>query len=221
VDGRQRELAHLGGLVALVSPTIKTPQNSHPPAIDWRTREAYLTACTEADMRRRDVIGGLLAIAFGRPSDLSACGDKFLRVGRSARFSRYAAVHPAGILIYPPVNSTRAGIADLKASLKRAGHKPVVLDRTANVAAALTASAYDVVIADYLDTERLKGDLQSAASKAALLPILNHSSKDVESAASRQYPFLIKPHAMTRYDALAEVDRLMESRRRTGAAGAE
>ena len=172
-------------------------------------------------MRRRDFIGGLLAVSLSRSTDLSACGDKFLRVGRSARFHRYAAVHPAGILIYPPVNSTRAGIDELKALLKRAGHKAVVLDRAANVSAALTASPYDVVIADYQDADRLKVDLQSAASKAALLPILNEPRKDIETAAMRQYPFLIKPHAMTRYDALAEVDRLMESRRRTGAAGAE
>jgi DNA-binding NtrC family response regulator len=172
-------------------------------------------------MRRRDFIGGLLAMTVGRSIDLNACGDKFLRVGRSARFSRYAAVHPARILIYPPLNSTRKGIDELKALLKRAGHKPVVLVRTANLAAALTASPYDVVIADYSDADRLKVDLQSAASKAAMLPILNQPTKDIENAAMRQYPFLIKPHAMSKYDALAEIDRLMESRRQTLTATSE
>jgi len=39
-------------------------------------------------------------------ADLSACGDKFLRVGRSARFKGYAAVHPASILIYKSLTST-------------------------------------------------------------------------------------------------------------------
>jgi uncharacterized protein YbjT (DUF2867 family) len=99
--------------------------------------------------------------------------------------------------------------------LKRAGHNPVVLDRRASVSAALAASRYDVVIADYLDADRLKGDLQSAASQAALLPILDKPSKAVETQAMQQYAFLIKPHAMTKYDALAEIDRLMESRRRS------
>ena len=157
----------------------------------------------------------------GRSIDLGACGDKFLRVGRSARFRRYAAVHPAGILIYRPVNSDRAGIDDLKALLKRAGHKPVVLDRTASVAAALAASPYDVLIADYLDADRLKVDLQSAASPAVLLPILTQPTKEIEIAATRQYPFLIKLHTMTRYDALAEIDRLMESRSHTGLAASK
>ena len=168
-------------------------------------------------MRRRHFIGGLLAMTLGRSIDLGACGDKFLRMGRSARFTRYAAVHPAGILIYRPLNSTRAGIDELKALLKRAGHKPVILDRTASVSAALNASRYDVIIADYLDADRLKVDVQSAASPAALLPILNQPDKDIELAATQQYAFLIKPHAMTKYDALAEIDRLIASRSRSGA----
>ena len=117
-------------------------------------------------MRRRVFIAGLIAMTLSGSIDLNACGDKFLRVGRSARFRRYAAVHPASILIYSPVNSTRAGIDELKAMLKRAGHNPVALDRHASVSAALTASRYDVVIADYLDADRLKADLQSAASQS-------------------------------------------------------
>jgi DNA-binding NtrC family response regulator len=165
-------------------------------------------------MRRRVFITALIAATAASSIDLDACGDKFLRVGRSARFRRYAAVHPASILIYSPVNATRAGIDELKAMLKRAGHNPVALDRHASVSAALAASRYDVVIADYLDVDRLKVDLQSAASQAALLPILDKPGKAIETEAARQYGFLIKPHAMTKYDALAEIDRLMESRSR-------
>ena len=55
----------------------------------------------------------------------------------------------------------------------------------------------------------------------ALLPILSQPSKDIESAATRQYAFLVKPHAMTKYDALAEIDRLMESRRQSLVAASE
>jgi DNA-binding NtrC family response regulator len=169
-------------------------------------------------MRRRVFITGLIAATAAGSIDLGACGDKFLRVGRSARFRRYAAVHPAGILIYSPRNATRAGIDELKALLKRAGHNAVALERNASVSAALTASPYDVVITDYLDADRLKSDLQTASSRAALLPILNTPNKAIETEAMRQYAFLIKPHAMTKFDALAEIDRLMESRGRSTAA---
>jgi hypothetical protein len=165
-------------------------------------------------MRRRHFIAGIIGATIGRSVDVGACGDKFLRVGRSDRFARYAAVYPAAILIYSPINSTRGGIEEFKAFLKRAGHKPVALDRASSVPTALTASPYDVVIGDYLDADRLKVDLHSAASHAVLLPILHNASKAVEISASQQYPFLIKLQTMTKHDALAEIDRLMESRGR-------
>jgi hypothetical protein len=169
-------------------------------------------------MRRRVFITGLIAATAAGSIDLDACGDKFLRVGRSARFRRYAAVHPAAILIYTPLNATREGLDELKSLLKRAGHNALAIDRNASVSGALTASPFDVVIADYLDADRLKTDLQTASSGAVLLPILNTPTKAIETEAMRQYPFLIKPHAMTKFDALAEIDRLMESRSRSTAA---
>jgi hypothetical protein len=169
-------------------------------------------------MRRRVFITGLIGATAAGSIDLDACGDKFLRVGRSARFRRYAAVHPAAILIYTPLNATREGLDELKSLLKRAGHNALAIDRNASVSGALTASPFDVVIADYLDADRLKTDLQTASSGAALLPILNTPTKAIEAEAMRQYGFLIKPHAMTKFDALAEIDRLMESRSRSTAA---
>src|SRR5262245_10832720 len=124
-------------------------------------------------MRRRAFITGLIAATAAGSADLGACGDKFLRVGRSARFRRYAAVHPVAILIYSPRHATRAGIDELKALLQRAGHSAIAIDHNASISAALTTSPYDVVITDYLDADRLKGELQSASSGAALLPIVN------------------------------------------------
>ena len=153
---------------------------------------------------------GLIAIVTAASVDVGACGDKFLRVGRSSRFRRYAAVHPATILIYKPVNSTPAGIEALKSILKQAGHKPVASDNGTGFLGAVAAAQYDVVIADYGDAPQIRKDLQSAASKPALLPILYKPSKAVEAEAEKQYVCLIKPHAMTKYDALAEIDRLME-----------
>jgi len=171
-------------------------------------------------MRRRVFITGLIATAAGS-IDLDACGDKFLRVGRSARFRRYAAVHPAAILIYTPRNATRKGIDELKALLKRAGHNALVLERTASVSGALMASPVDVIIADYLDADRVKSDVQAASSSAVLLPILTTPGKAIETEAMQHFAFLIKPHAMAKFDALAEIDRLMESRIRGAAAASK
>src|SRR5205823_7518860 len=90
---------------------------------------------------------GLIVTLTAASIDLGACGDKFLRVGRSSRFRRYAAVHPATILIYKPLHATTAGIDELKALLKQAGHKPVAVDNGASIVDALAGADYDVVIA--------------------------------------------------------------------------
>ena len=164
-------------------------------------------------MRRRwFVVGVAAAILTAGSTELGACGDKFLRVGRSARFRRYAAVHPASILVYKPANSTPAGIKEFEALLKRAGHKPRVVDNGADVSRVLAVAPYDVVIADYGDMGKIKESLQSSPSKPGLLPILYKPTRDVAAAAEKEYLCLIKPHAMTKYDALAEIDRLMRLR---------
>lgn len=163
-------------------------------------------------MRRILTAIAVAAVMATATADLDACGDKFLRVGRSARFRRYAAMHPAAILIYAPADSTPAGIKEFEAILKRAGHRTVALANGADVSQALVAAPYDLVIADYSDSNRIREHLRAAASKAGLLPILYKPSKAVAEQAEREFACLIKPHAMTKYDALAEIDRLMQLR---------
>src|SRR5579864_8744015 len=152
-------------------------------------------------MRRAFVIG-IISVLWCASVDLGACGDKFLRVGRSARFRRYAAVHPAAILIYKPAHATRAGIEELKALLVQAGHRPEAIDSGANIASALAAARYDLVIADYTDAVQIRSALGTASSKPDILPILYKPTKAVEAEAEKQYACLIKPHEMTKFDAL-------------------
>ena len=112
---------------------------------------------------RRAFVVGVITLLTCASVDLGACGDKFLRVGRSARFRRYAAVHPASILIYKPAHSTRAGIEELKTLLKQAGHRPMAIDSGTSVASALTAAQYDLVIADYADAVQIRSDARVGA----------------------------------------------------------
>ena len=167
-------------------------------------------------MRRTFAVVLILIAMFAAGSvDLGACGDKFLRVGRSARFRRYAAVYPARILIYTPADATPAGMKEFETLLKRAGHKPVIVPSGASIPRALAAAQYDLVIADYGDANNLRSDVRSASSKPELLPILYKPTKAVETEAEKQYACLLKPHAMTKYDALAEIDRLMQLKRKS------
>ena len=165
-------------------------------------------------MRRVFVVVVVTAVMAAVSADLDACGDKFLRVGRSARFRRYAAVHPAAILIYAPADSTPAGIKEFEAILKRAGHRPVALPNGGDLSQALAAAPFDLVIADYGDSTKIRDGLRGVPSRPGLLPILYKPSKAIAEQAEREYTCLIKPHAMTKYDALAEIDRLMELRQR-------
>lgn len=151
-------------------------------------------------------------VTIAASADLDACGDKFLRVGRSARFRRYAAVHPASILIYTPSNATPAGMKEFEAMLKRAGHRPVSVGRSADVSSTLAGARFDLVIADYSDAASISRHVQASVSKPALLPILYKPSKATLTEAEQQYICLIRPDAMTKYDALAEIDRVMQRR---------
>jgi hypothetical protein len=206
-------------MVSVAPVPIETQQKPNVCAIDSQRAGAYVTGFDRKapTMRRLFVVGVIAALAAGSV-DLGACGDKFLRVGRSARFRRYAAVHPAAILIYKPVDSTPAGIEELKALLKRAGHRAVAVDRGTSIPLALASAQYDLIIANYADADRIKIDLQSSAIKPELLPILDKPSKAVEADARRQYACLIKLQTMTKYDALAEIDRLMQLKRGVSAA---
>jgi hypothetical protein len=164
-------------------------------------------------MLRHPVVVAVVAATLASASaDLSACGDKFLRIGRSERFRGYAAVHPSSILIYTPANATPAGIKDFEALLKRAGHKTLAVENGARLSQIFAAATYDVVIADYADTGKIKGELQSVASRPGLLPILYKPTKAVAAEAEKEYHSLIKPDAMSKHDALAEIDHLMELR---------
>src|SRR5258708_6435895 len=64
---------------------------------------------------------------------LSACGDKFLLVGRGVRFQRaYAAIRPASILIVlPPKSVKSAAVRDsgLRKALTMAGHRVEVVQQ--------------------------------------------------------------------------------------------
>jgi hypothetical protein len=167
-------------------------------------------------MLHRVVLLGMAAgICVASYTDVSACGDKFMRVGRSAYGRRYAALHPSSILIYRPAGSTTQGISDLETLLKRAGHAPRVLQRGESVAPVLATSSYALLIADYKDVEQIKNNLTGVSSPPAILPILLDASKAIEAQARKEFHCLITPRAMRPNDALAEIDHALDVRLKT------
>src|SRR5262245_18829243 len=87
----------------------------------------------------------------------SACGDKFVRLGRGVRVGH--SKFPSRILIYMNPTS-RVPAADkefhVEAVLKAAGHKTQVAENEAEVEKALASGKYDLVLADYNDVPALR-----------------------------------------------------------------
>jgi hypothetical protein len=170
--------------------------------------------------RRMLAVGILGAIVISSPVDLGACGDKFLRVGKSGRFRGYAAVHPASILIYTPAKAKPSGIKALEDLLKRAGHTPRSVKNGASLPQAFDDARFDLVIAGYADARRLKDQLDALPSHPGLLPVLHNPTRALAAEAARAYPFLLETHTMTTHDALAQIDDLMAQRLKAGAVAA-
>ena len=155
------------------------------------------------------IAAGLLALAY---SDVSACGDKFMRPGRSISNRRYAAIHPSSILIYRAARSTSAGIATFEEMLKKAGHSPRVLEHGADVAPILATGKYSLVIAEYTDVDVLKKTVDTAPARPAILPVLLDSNKPVEVQLKKDFHCLLEPRAMNDNQALAEIDHALDMR---------
>jgi hypothetical protein len=95
-----------------------------------------------------------------------ACGDKFLMVGRGAKFQRaYASVHPGKILIYArPSTDAKAAIRDpqLHKALRQAGHAVSVIEDWALLEAALRTAPTDVVLVDGAEAARLQAAIATS-----------------------------------------------------------
>ena len=163
-------------------------------------------------MYRRLLASIVLAVAAASASaDLTACGDKFLRVGRSQRNRNYAAVHAVSILLYTP-DATAKGLKEFEAFLKNAGHTTVAIRDRALLSNALTAARYDLIITDYANIPALRQQFERGPGEPAVLPILHKPTKLQEKQAVDEYHCIIKPEDMTKFDALAEIDHLMDFR---------
>lgn len=161
-------------------------------------------------MLRRIVVIVIALVTVGSASSgVLACGDKFLRMGRSPRFRGYASVHPSSILIYAP-RWTRHGISDFEEILKRGGHKPLTVTTETAMSQAFANGKYAVVITSYPDAGAVKKQIELLPPGPQLLPLLYKASKADAATASATYPCLLRPEKMTPFQALEEIDRLLD-----------
>ena len=171
-----------------------------------------------------------LALAFvtivGVGSEVvSACGDKFLLVGRGVSFQRaYAAIHPASILIVlPPKSVKSAAVRDsgLQKALKMAGHRVEVVQQPANLAEILGRSPYTIVLAERADASAVQAATAgSGQPNPSIVAILEDPSSADLVAARQQLEYVLKtPQPLSKI--LNLLDDVMKARfdgsRRTAA----
>jgi hypothetical protein len=144
---------------------------------------------------------------------LEACGDKFLLVGRGARFQRvYASVYPGKVLIFArPSTDAKAAIRDpqLHKALRQAGHAVSVIEDWALLEQAMKTVPVDLVLVDVGEAERLQKVMTATPGSPEPLYIASPGS----AAAAKQ--FICKLKASDRpVRFLDEVENVMKSRAR-------
>jgi hypothetical protein len=160
-----------------------------------------------------------LAVAFASLASLgsqavSACGDKFLLVGRGVRFQRaYAAIHPASILIVlPPKSVKNAAVRDsrLQTALKMAGHR-VELVPQASLADQIGRSRYDIILAERADALAIPDLVSAARVTPSVIGVLEDPSAVELAAARQQFQAVLKtPQSLV--EILKLLDDVMKTR---------
>lgn len=172
-------------------------------------------------LRRCCVLLLVIVVVLTASADLFACGDKFLRVGRSARFRRYASVHPAAILVYAP-RWTPKGIKAFEAILTKGGHTPTTVTTVPSLAQALASGQYRLVITSYEDVDAARPHIDSLpGAQPLVLPVVYKATKQQSEDARSRYVCVLRPDRMNDFQALAEIDRLFDQQLKRGTLAGE
>ena len=170
-----------------------------------------MTIC--CSRRARLSLALVLACLATASADVTACGDKYIRL--AARLGpAYTAEHQATILIYMPAGSVVPAAARklrLRDSLERAGHRVDAVDREADLQTALRTRSYDVVLADAAGAQAIHPRLLAATGRPTLVPIFHNRSRELD-VARKQSRCLIASGDRA-YHVPAEIDHVMELRR--------
>jgi hypothetical protein len=166
-------------------------------------------------MSKRVLAAVMLAIAgalFFGGGVAAGCGDKFVLLGRGARFAR--AKHPSSILIYMRPGS-RVPAAEkefrLEASLKAAGHRPHVAESESEVRQEIESGKYDLVLADFRDVSDLRRQAGAISSKPSILPLLYEPTAEELASAEKDASCSARPSNKTR-DLITVIDETMQNR---------
>jgi len=146
--------------------------------------------------------------------DLSACGDKFLRLGRVLRLAHSA--YPSSILIYSGADAEGAAKQlRLSETLKQAGHRVKEVKRDAELAPAFKSGPFDLVFGSVSSAASVQS-WQSSARAARFVPLLHKPTAEQRAAAEQQFGAVLTS-AVTSQELVAQVDSILRQSRNTSA----
>lgn len=163
-------------------------------------------------VKRASILLSLAAVVCWSTVELNACGDKFLRIGRSPRHA-FVALHRASILLYVP-NAKAKDVEAYHKALERAGHRPVAVRDIKSASAALSAAKYDIVITPLRQAQEVRSVADAVASKPIVLPVVPKPLDAAQAEVGPQFEHHLEANAAA-VEVLTEIDRVMKIRRDT------
>jgi len=138
----------------------------------------------------------VLALCF-TALDAQACGEVMYRMGGALRYHAFITRHPANILLYAGSASQQhfsSEGAKLHDNLEKAGHKVTIATGPEELAQALAAHPYDVIIAYAGDLDSVTAQIAKASREPALIPVIDRSAPN-ERAMRERFPSLVSEDA--------------------------
>jgi CheY-like chemotaxis protein len=153
-------------------------------------------------MNRHLVATTLLAATMAAAPATFACGEGQFSLGKGLRYQTYLAPRPASVLVYDADPASRHNIY---LGLHRAGHHLTVARDPGELAQALKATRYDVVISPLEQTSAFGAD-----PAAHLLPVVQRQQRDQPDIRQRFHVFLLDGASLGQY--LKGIDQLVRGK---------
>jgi len=125
-------------------------------------------------------------------TEAEACGEVMLRTLDAMRYHAFVTHHPASILLYSGdggANHPPAQASKLHDGLQKAGHKVSMARGPDELAKALAAHRYDVVVAYADELVAVTSQITQASRDPTLIPVLNGGADERQMRA--RFPHLV------------------------------
>ena len=137
----------------------------------------------------------VLALCF-TAIDAQACGEVMYRMGGALRYHAFITRNPANILVYARTATQQHASTNDKfnENLEKAGHKVTVAHGPDELAKALAAHPYDVIITYAGDLDTVTNQIAKASREPALIPVIDRSAPNERELRNR-YPRMVNEDA--------------------------